>query len=154
MHHSLTYTIYTHIHTGTPKHIVKGTECIRKGEDDEATNYFIDILPRIKQKYCNKNSCSKDVASNEVSNNNIKNPLMTTINGSIHSSFNNSLVIVNSTSTSPTNVGTDTDITVTTTTTETNTSTAITNDKTSNTGVQVIEFIQYAGDTVFIPGGK
>ena len=37
--------------TDTPKHVVKGADVIRKGEDDEATNYFIDIFPRIKQKY-------------------------------------------------------------------------------------------------------
>jgi histone arginine demethylase JMJD6 len=31
--------------------VVKGSEVIGKGEDDEATNYFIDIVPRIKHKY-------------------------------------------------------------------------------------------------------
>ena len=30
------------------KHIVKGRDCIRKGEDDEAIHYFTTILPRIK----------------------------------------------------------------------------------------------------------
>lgn len=32
-----------------PKHIVKGKNHVRKGEDDEAVNYFMDILPRIKR---------------------------------------------------------------------------------------------------------
>jgi len=36
---------------GTSKKIVKGKKCILKGEDDEAINYFVDILPRIKQRY-------------------------------------------------------------------------------------------------------
>lgn len=36
---------------GLKKSVVKGTDMILKGEDDEATNYFIDILPRIKEKY-------------------------------------------------------------------------------------------------------
>lgn len=31
------------------KHIVKGKNHVRKGEDDEAVNYFMDILPRIKR---------------------------------------------------------------------------------------------------------
>jgi len=35
----------------TPKNVVKGTELIKKGEDDEAINYFLDILPRIKERY-------------------------------------------------------------------------------------------------------
>lgn len=30
------------------KHIVKGRDCIRKGEDDEAIHYFTTILPRMK----------------------------------------------------------------------------------------------------------
>lgn len=33
-----------------PKRVVKGTELLRKGEDDEAAHYFMYILPRIKQK--------------------------------------------------------------------------------------------------------
>lgn len=32
-----------------PKHIVKGKNHVRPGEDDEAVNYFMDILPRIKK---------------------------------------------------------------------------------------------------------
>jgi histone arginine demethylase JMJD6 len=36
---------------GLKKSVVKGTDLILKGEDDEATNYFIDILPRIKKEY-------------------------------------------------------------------------------------------------------
>lgn len=35
----------------TPKDIVKGKDVILKGEDDEAINYFVDIVPRIKKKY-------------------------------------------------------------------------------------------------------
>jgi histone arginine demethylase JMJD6 len=34
-----------------PKDIVKGKDVILKGEDDEAINYFLDIVPRIKKKY-------------------------------------------------------------------------------------------------------
>lgn len=33
-----------------PKRIVKGKDCIRKGEDDEAVHYFTTILPRIKRR--------------------------------------------------------------------------------------------------------
>lgn len=35
------------------KSIVKGLKenCLLKGEDDEATNYFLDILPRIREKF-------------------------------------------------------------------------------------------------------
>lgn len=36
---------------GTAKNIAKGTDVIKKGEDDEAINYFVDLLPRIKDKY-------------------------------------------------------------------------------------------------------
>jgi histone arginine demethylase JMJD6 len=36
---------------GTPKAIAKGLDVIRKGEDDEAVNYFVDILPRIHKTY-------------------------------------------------------------------------------------------------------
>jgi histone arginine demethylase JMJD6 len=36
---------------GTPRSIVKGLDVILKGEDDEAINYFVDILPRIRKKY-------------------------------------------------------------------------------------------------------
>jgi histone arginine demethylase JMJD6 len=32
-----------------PKYIVKGKDVIRKGEDDEASHYFMYILPRIQQ---------------------------------------------------------------------------------------------------------
>lgn len=34
---------------GTRKRLVKAKDFIRKGEDDEATNYFIDQLPRLKE---------------------------------------------------------------------------------------------------------
>lgn len=36
---------------GTNKSIAKGLDVIKKGEDDEAINYFVDILPRIQQKH-------------------------------------------------------------------------------------------------------
>lgn len=36
---------------GTPKAVAKGLEVLRRGEDDEAVNYFADLLPRIKQRY-------------------------------------------------------------------------------------------------------
>jgi histone arginine demethylase JMJD6 len=36
---------------GTPKSVAKGLDVINKGEDDEAINYFVDILPRIKAKH-------------------------------------------------------------------------------------------------------
>lgn len=39
-----------------PKRIVKGTDLIRKGEDDEAIHYFMYILPRIKQKAASQSS--------------------------------------------------------------------------------------------------
>uniref|UniRef100_K3X3W1 JmjC domain-containing protein n=1 Tax=Globisporangium ultimum (strain ATCC 200006 / CBS 805.95 / DAOM BR144) TaxID=431595 RepID=K3X3W1_GLOUD len=32
-----------------PKHVVKGKHHVRPSEDDEAVNYFMDILPRIKR---------------------------------------------------------------------------------------------------------
>lgn len=35
----------------TSKSIVKGTELIKRGEDDEAVHYFVDILPRIIAKH-------------------------------------------------------------------------------------------------------
>ena len=35
---------------GTSKTIAKGLDVIMKGQDDEAINYFVDILPRIKEK--------------------------------------------------------------------------------------------------------
>jgi histone arginine demethylase JMJD6 len=35
----------------TPRSIAKGLDVILKGEDDEAVNYFVDILPRIKKRY-------------------------------------------------------------------------------------------------------
>lgn len=34
-----------------PKSIVKGKEFRPKGYDDEAINYFIEILPKIRAKY-------------------------------------------------------------------------------------------------------
>ncbi len=34
-----------------PKIIAKGLDVLKKGEDDEAINYFVDLLPRIKAKY-------------------------------------------------------------------------------------------------------
>lgn len=36
---------------GLAKRFVKGIEMIQKGEDDEAVNYFMDIYPRMKEKY-------------------------------------------------------------------------------------------------------
>ena len=33
------------------KSVAKGLDVIRKGEDDEAVNYFCDILPRIREKH-------------------------------------------------------------------------------------------------------
>lgn len=36
---------------GVPKSVVKGLDVIVKGEDDEAINYFIDLVPRIKAKH-------------------------------------------------------------------------------------------------------
>jgi histone arginine demethylase JMJD6 len=36
------------IYIGTPKRIVKCLDYIPKGEDDEAVNYFVDHLPRLK----------------------------------------------------------------------------------------------------------
>lgn len=41
---------------GTPRNIAKGKDVIKTGEDDEAINYFVDLLPRIKEKYCNTSS--------------------------------------------------------------------------------------------------
>eukprot|EP01038_Epipyxis_sp_PR26KG_P013794 gene13794-18502_t len=35
----------------TPKKVAKGLDVIKKGEDDEAINYFVDLLPRIKDTY-------------------------------------------------------------------------------------------------------
>lgn len=35
----------------TPKSIAKGLDVIQKGEDDEAVNYFVDLLPRIREKH-------------------------------------------------------------------------------------------------------
>ena len=50
--HSL---LLTHLlllaHSGVSKSVAKGIDCIIKGEDDEAINYFVDILPRIRAKY-------------------------------------------------------------------------------------------------------
>jgi histone arginine demethylase JMJD6 len=36
---------------GTAKAVAKGLDVIRKGEDDEAVNYFVDLLPRIREKH-------------------------------------------------------------------------------------------------------
>ena len=36
---------------GTSKSLAKGLDVIHKGEDDEAINYFVDILPRICAKH-------------------------------------------------------------------------------------------------------
>jgi histone arginine demethylase JMJD6 len=38
----------------TSKTIAKGLDVILKNEDDEAINYFVDLLPRIKEKYASK----------------------------------------------------------------------------------------------------
>ena len=35
----------------TPKEVAKCLTVIRKGEDDEAINYFVDLLPRLRAKY-------------------------------------------------------------------------------------------------------
>ena len=35
----------------TPKEVAKCLSVIRRGEDDEAINYFIDLLPRLRAKY-------------------------------------------------------------------------------------------------------
>lgn len=35
----------------TDKNIAKGKDVIIKGEDDESVNYFVDLLPRIKEKH-------------------------------------------------------------------------------------------------------
>ena len=87
---------------GTPKHVVKGTEVVIKGEDDEATNYFIDILPRIKHKYADG----------------FTKPSHTSI--------------------------------ATAATTKSNSATTV---AVTPRGLKVLEFIQYEGDTVFVPGG-
>ena len=36
---------------GTPKSVVKAKYEIKSHEDDEATNYFIDLIPRVKAAY-------------------------------------------------------------------------------------------------------
>ena len=36
---------------GTPKSVVKARKQIRQGEDDEAINYFVDLIPRIRRDY-------------------------------------------------------------------------------------------------------
>jgi hypothetical protein len=36
---------------GTPKRVAKCLDVIRKGEDDEAVNYFVDLLPRLAAKH-------------------------------------------------------------------------------------------------------
>jgi len=33
------------------KSIAKGTDVLRKGEDDESVNFFVDLLPRLREKY-------------------------------------------------------------------------------------------------------
>ena len=35
-------------YSGTPKRLVKCLDFIRRGEDDEAINYFVDLLPRLQ----------------------------------------------------------------------------------------------------------
>jgi histone arginine demethylase JMJD6 len=48
------------------KDFVKGKEMMKKGEDDESINYFVDIFPRMKEKYLSvRNSVSVD-SSNEL----------------------------------------------------------------------------------------
>lgn len=39
---------------GTPRDIAKGKTVIQPGEDDEAVNYFVDQLPRIRERYANE----------------------------------------------------------------------------------------------------
>jgi histone arginine demethylase JMJD6 len=36
---------------GTSKKVATGSHLVKAGEDDEAVNYFVDILPRIRQTY-------------------------------------------------------------------------------------------------------
>ncbi len=36
---------------GTSKKVATGSQLVKPGEDDEAINYFVDILPRIRQTY-------------------------------------------------------------------------------------------------------
>ncbi|CAE7347585.1 jmjd6-a [Symbiodinium microadriaticum] len=36
---------------GVAKRVVKGLDVIAKGEDDEAVNYFVDLIPRMRRKY-------------------------------------------------------------------------------------------------------
>lgn len=36
---------------GVPKSVVKAKKLIKEGEDDEAINYFVDLVPRMKQAY-------------------------------------------------------------------------------------------------------
>ena len=36
---------------GTSKSVAKGLDVIKKGEDDEAINYFVDLVPRIRAKH-------------------------------------------------------------------------------------------------------
>ncbi len=33
----------------TPRRVAKALDVIHKGEDDEAINYFVDLLPRVKE---------------------------------------------------------------------------------------------------------
>ena len=50
--HSLTHSLtYSLTHSGISKSLAKGLDCIVKGEDDEAINYFVDILPRIRGRH-------------------------------------------------------------------------------------------------------
>ena len=36
---------------GTKRAMAKGLEQVRRGEDDEAINYFVDILPRMRSAF-------------------------------------------------------------------------------------------------------
>ena len=38
------------------KSIAKGTDVLRKGEDDESVNFFVDLMPRLKEKYVEPSS--------------------------------------------------------------------------------------------------
>lgn len=51
-----------------PKRIAKGTDLIRKGEDDEAIHYFMYILPRIKKEAASRSNWKKSSDSNGTHN--------------------------------------------------------------------------------------
>lgn len=101
---------------GMPKRVVKGLDLIQKGEDDEAINYFVDILPRIKRYL---QSTRSDLASGHHVYDDISKSGSS--NNSNSSSGNTTLCTLSHT-----------------------------NDCKN---VQVIEFLQHEGETVFIPGG-